>query len=283
MNIINTLYKKRNRYRTYTFNKKSVNDIKILGMIRVRNEELIIQDTLDHLSQYCDAIICFDDASTDKTFKLLSNHEKVVGIIRNFVWQADSEARLDSETNHRKLLVELSKKFKPNWLFYADADERFIGDIRGFLLSDQSSDVDVIRISLFDAYITPFDNSAFNKGEKLLNFRKKFGPERRDIAMIWKSDNPYIQYIGKDSREPKFPENLNVITKFLCQHYGKSLSIQHWEDTCDYYINHFPYNEYGKKWSERKGKAIHLNSDFDNPLYEWNDELFKNAIKIHPF
>ncbi|WP_069329134.1 glycosyltransferase family 2 protein [Paenibacillus nuruki] len=268
------------------FTKRRINivliHIKILGMIRIRNEELIIQDTLDHLSQHCDAIICFDDASVDKTIEIISNHEKVVGIIRNFVWESDSEDRLNSETNHRKLLVEFSKNFKPEWLFYADADERFVGDIRGFLLSDKALDIDILRISLFDAYLTPFDSSPFKKGEELLNFRKKFGPERRDIAMIWKSNNPYIKYIGKDSREPNFPENLHIVTKFLCQHYGKSLSIQHWEETCNYYINHFPYEPYGKKWFERKGKAIHLMSDFDNPLYYWDEELFENAIKIHP-
>ena len=63
-------------------------------------------------------------------------------------------------------------------------------------------------------------------------------------------------------------------------HYGKSLSVEHWEETCDYYINHFPFQTYGRKWLARKGQAIHTQSDFMRPLYEWGDALFANAVKI---
>ena len=65
-----------------------------------------------------------------------------------------------------------------------------------------------------------------------------------------------------------------------CQHYGKSLSVEHWEETCDYYIRHFPFDTYGRKWLDRKGRAIHTQSDFMRPLYEWGDTLFASAIKI---
>ena len=59
-----------------------------------------------------------------------------------------------------------------------------------------------------------------------------------------------------------------------------SLSVDHWEETCDYYIRHFPFETYGKKWTERKGQAIHTESDFKRPLYEWGDELFANAVRM---
>jgi hypothetical protein len=45
-------------------------------------------------------------------------------------------------------------------------------------------------------------------------------------------------------------------------------------------MKHFPFETYGKKWTERKGKGIHTESDFQRPLYEWGDELFANAVKI---
>ena len=61
---------------------------------------------------------------------------------------------------------------------------------------------------------------------------------------------------------------------------GKSLSVAHWEETCDYYIRHFPFDTYGKKWIERKGQAIHTESDFKRPLYEWGETLFANAVLI---
>ena len=39
---------------------------------------------------------------------------------------------------------------------------------------------------------------------------------------------------------------------------------------------------YGRKWLERKGRAIHTQSDFLRPLYEWGDALFANAVGIGP-
>ena len=71
-----------------------------------------------------------------------------------------------------------------------------------------------------------------------------------------------------------------VVTGLHCQHYGKALSVEHWEETCDYYIRHFPFDTYGRKWRDRKGQAIHTQSDFMRPLYEWGDTLFANAVRI---
>jgi hypothetical protein len=71
-----------------------------------------------------------------------------------------------------------------------------------------------------------------------------------------------------------------LLTDFYCQHYGKSLSLDHWEETCDYYIKHFPFETYGRKWLSRKGRAIHTQSDFMQPLYEWGDALFANTVRM---
>jgi hypothetical protein len=62
--------------------------------------------------------------------------------------------------------------------------------------------------------------------------------------------------------------------------YGESLSVEHWEETCDYYVRHFPFESYGRKWRDHKGRAIHTQSDFMRPLYECGDTLFANAVKI---
>jgi hypothetical protein len=37
-----------------------------------------------------------------------------------------------------------------------------------------------------------------------------------------------------------------VGTGLYCQHYGKSLSVDHWEETCEYYMRHFPFDTYGR-------------------------------------
>ncbi|MBD2445880.1 glycosyltransferase family 2 protein [Nostoc sp. FACHB-152] len=274
--ISNLLEKKKKIYRLKNPKKQ-----KLLAILRVRNEELIIADTLDHLASICDGIICYDDASTDKTFDILRQHRKVYAIIKNYDWLPNPEERIYRETQDRAELLQLATEYQPEWILCADADERYLGDIRPFIDSDQSQDIDAIRIQLFDAYITIEDREPFKKGQKLLNFRKYFGIERRDILMLWRNSSDVV-FQGLDSREPTVPSSKNIIVKFYCQHYGKSLSVQHWEDTCDYYINHFPFEVYGKKWLERKGKAIHLLSDFDTELQIWGEQLFNQAKVIHP-
>ena len=39
----------------------------LIGMTRVRNEELILGDTLDFVGRHVDAIVAYDDAGTDRT------------------------------------------------------------------------------------------------------------------------------------------------------------------------------------------------------------------------
>lgn len=256
------------------------NDYKLIVLLRIRNESLILEDTLDHLSEFCDGIVAYDDCSTDNTFEILQKHPNVLAIIKNFYWKKTIKGRQKAETAHRKKLMEIALKYNPEWLFCADADERYIGDIRDFITSNKSKGIDGVRLSLFDAYLTPTDNKAYRCGN-LKYFRKYFGVERRDILMLWRASANAV-YKGLDRREPQL-ESKHIQTLFYVQHYGKALSIQHWEDTCDYYIKYFPYRTYGKKWEERKGKAIHLVSDFGTPLYIWGDELFNNSVCIHPY
>jgi hypothetical protein len=125
--------------------------------------------------------------------------------------------------------------------------------------------------------MTPHDCAPYRPEQNLLGFRKFFGPERRDILMLWRN-RPQVFFAEGFAREPSGIER--PATALYCQHYGKSLSVEHWEETCDYYIKHFPFETYGRKWLARKGQAIHTQSDFMRPLYEWGDALFAHAVKI---
>jgi glycosyltransferase involved in cell wall biosynthesis len=250
----------------------------LVGMTRVRNEALILPDTLDYLAGQVDAIIAYDDASTDDTVEILRKHEKVALVVANGAWEEDIIARKAAEGRHRGLLLEMARAELPfDWMLCFDPDERVTGNFRSFLDRLPDEDCDSLRVQLFDAYITPDDREPFGPGSKLLDFRRYYGPEERDILMFWRN-RPDIRFAVQHAREPG--GTTKVRTDLYCQHYGKSLSIQHWEETCDYYIKHFPFETYGKKWTERKGKAVHTRSDFDRPLYEWGDVLFKNAVKI---
>jgi hypothetical protein len=104
----------------------------LIGITRVRNEALILGDTLDFVSRHVDAIIAYDDASTDRTVELLRNHPKVALILANGAWEADVKARRTAEHRHRQLLLQCAREqLRFDWMFCFDAHERITGDLGG--------------------------------------------------------------------------------------------------------------------------------------------------------
>jgi len=253
---------------------------RLVAMTRMRNEALILPDTLDYLAGQVDAIVAYDDASTDDTVAILRAHPKVALIVANRSWEEDVLARKAAEARHRGLLLDMARSQLPHdWMFCFDPDERITGDVRGYVAALGDEDCDAVRVQLFDAYLTAEDHAPYSSDRELLHFRRLYGPEQRDILMLWRN-RPEIGFAEGYGRTPQGVTC--VKTDLYCQHYGKSLSVAHWEETCDYYIRHFPYETYGKKWTARKGKAIHTESDFNRPLYEWGETLFANAVPMPP-
>jgi len=106
----------------------------LVGMTRIRNEALILPDTLDHLATQVDAIIAYDDASTDETVSMLRAHPKVALIVANQSWEKDVDARKRAEGRHRGLLLDMAREELPHdWMFCFDPDERVTGDLRGYV------------------------------------------------------------------------------------------------------------------------------------------------------
>ena len=147
-----------------------------------------MQDTLNYVGEQVDAIVAYDDASTDRTLEILLGHPKVVLIMTNGSWEEDIEARRIAEGRHRGLLLQIARaQLKFDWMFCFDADERVTGDLRGLARGSHAANRDGVRIRLFDAYMTPGDREPYHSDRELLGFRRFFGPEQRDILMLWRN------------------------------------------------------------------------------------------------
>lgn len=224
----------------------------ITGITRVRNESLIIEDTLKHWLQFCESIVLYDDASYDNTADLAATFGRV-RVLRGKKWLVNRPAE---ETRHRKMLLA---KVQTPWTFCFDADERLVGN-----LPDLTADA--YRFRLFDGYMAVGHKYPY-AGGSLLDLKRLWGPEFRDILMLFKTGQ--ASYSGLDRREPIFRGVIERCTAYI-KHYGKCLSTRHWEETCDYYAHYWP-EPYKSKWARRKGQAIHSRSDFGRELYTWWD------------
>lgn len=233
----------------------------LVGITRVRNEALIIADTIQHFLGHCDRVLLYDDCSTDQTVEIAqAAGGDRIEIIENNEWRLDRQIE---ETRHRRILLYRARDIGATWCLCFDADERLVGSLPPL-------GGDGYRFRLFDGYLTPYRQASYEDGD-LGALPRLWGPEFRDILMLFPVDG--ARYQGLDRREPIITGTPSLASVFV-KHYGKCLSVEHWEETCAYYSQHFP-EPYKSKWEARKGKAIHTQSDFGRPLYTWND-LMRN-------
>jgi glycosyltransferase involved in cell wall biosynthesis len=225
----------------------------IVGITRVRNEELILADTLAHFQQWCDQIILYDDCSTDDTVTLALDSNAAV--IAGDEWRSD---RVAENTRHRKRLFDEACRAGAEWVLCFDADERLEGT-----LPELTADAYTFR--LYDGYMADGYDVPYTDGP-LAELPRLWGPEYRDIRMLFRANPQRVTWARPGMRQP---DVLGCVKRapMDVRHYGKCLSVKHWEETCDYYIKHFP--QWRAKWWARKGKAIHSRSDFLRPLVPW--------------
>lgn len=233
--------------------------MKIFGLTKVRNESAIMKETLDHWGKICTGgVYVYDDVSTDDTVKICKEHPAVKRVVQGRVWDPDRERA--EWYNRQSILTHAQMDAGPDdWFVYFDADERLYFDDWSLLFK---KDNDAIACRLYDVYITPEDK------DSQYNLRWWVGPEFRTIVMFFRNEQS-IGYDKPDQRIVNLKDNARIVVSGFVKHYGKGLSVQHWEDTCDYYINYWP--KYREKWEQRKGKAVKtdMKSDFGNSLIDF--------------
>lgn len=242
--------------------------MKIIGLTRIRNEEAIIKDTLDHWAKICTGgIYVYDDVSDDKTVEICKSHPSVKKVIEGEFWDSDRE-RAEHENRQSVLYIAQQDANKDDWFVYFDADERIYFKDWNLMFN---KDVTAIACKLYDIYITPEDV------DKSYLERDWVGPEYRTIVMFFRN-NDYISYDKPDQRIVNLPPDSKVYIAGFVKHFGKGISVDHWNETCLYYIKNFP--KYSKKWQSRLGKAIKQDykSDFENSLVKFSDIICGHEV-----
>ena len=253
-----------------TFCVAHQSDVRVIGMIRVRNESAIIKDTLDHMARFCSGgIYVYDDVSTDDTAVLCASHPLVRQVVHGAYW--DSNRGRANYENRAAVLAAAQKEAGPqDWFVYLDADERV--EFNWSDLSNLPQDVIAVRMKLFDFYITADD------AHQDYRARRWMGPEYRPIIMAYRN-LPTLRFRTLCQREVELGTEGTILESGFVKHYGKAVSIEQWEETCKYYSTYFPV--WAAKWNARKGKAIHTRSDFGYDLIRWEDKEEK-GIPLTP-
>lgn len=247
---------------------------RIIGLTKVRNESHIINDTLDKWSVFCNGgIYVYDDVSDDDTVSICKKHPNVKDVVVGDRWDPDREKA--EWFNRQMILMRAKQDAEPDdWFVYFDADEHPYNFNAYELFFNKN--VKAIAMRLYDIYITPEDKDGPYWE------RKWVGPEYRTIVFFFRNSE-YLRYHLPDQREVTLPPQGEVYIHGDIKHYGKGFSVAQWEETCKYYIRHWP--KYADKWRKRVGKAVKedYHSDFGNKLVLWVDRAKGFTLEDKPY
>lgn len=233
----------------------------LIGITRVRNEALIIGDTIRHYLERCDRIVLYDDDSTDDTVAIAeAAGGDRIDIIRGTPWVVD---RRPEETRHRAIVLERARQLGATWALCFDADERLVGELPDL----RKTRANGFTFRLFDGYLTEAMQEPYVSG-RLEDLPRMWGPEYRDILILFRVSAS--QFIGDGNRCPRTEGAIKPAPGVFVKHFGKCLSVGHWEETCRYYAAEGWPEHYRRKWRKRMGQAIHTHSDRMRVLRTWD-------------
>jgi len=102
--------------------KSQIENLRLLGFLQMYNEsenDNLIR-VLNHMKNFCDEIVIYDDGSTDDSVEIALKYTKHVirGKTNDF----------QNELQHKQQLLNLALSLNPDWIVWLDADEVFDRD-----------------------------------------------------------------------------------------------------------------------------------------------------------
>src|SRR5690606_26300116 len=94
-----------------------ISNMKICGLMMVKNEEKLLPYVLKSLEGFCDDVVALVHQSTDNTYDILKSHPLVKTVLKyDGPW---------NEPIMRSKLIEEGKKLDPDWFIVVDGDELY--------------------------------------------------------------------------------------------------------------------------------------------------------------
>ncbi len=101
--------------------------MKLVAILRVKNEILYIRKCLERLSELVDEIIVLDNGSTDGTLDVYRDFRKLIQLLHT---EGFDEGR------DKIMLLEAAKKRDPDWILWLDGDEIFESSLTREILNN---------------------------------------------------------------------------------------------------------------------------------------------------
>jgi ubiquinone/menaquinone biosynthesis C-methylase UbiE/UDP-N-acetylglucosamine:LPS N-acetylglucosamine transferase len=218
---------------------------RLIGLTRVKNEQEMMQEHLDHMAKFCDEIWVYDDQSDDQTAKIAENHPAV-----KVVLHTDSDWRpkkvgtvpdaLELAKKTQRLLDEASKKSDANWFIYLDVDEFLDKDlVKNLPRLMKQNKYDALCFELYDFFITEKDKNKSYKGD-IQTVRPYCGTEWRHQLFMWRNI-PGLYYQEGVHREPiGFIKKRILYSSYKIKHYGKAKSVKDYNHKKEWYRKYRP-------------------------------------------
>jgi glycosyltransferase involved in cell wall biosynthesis len=199
----------------------------VLAMLPVHNEaDRYLTKVLTQLSQLCDSIVVYDDASTDQTSAVCAAFPKVQYFRGDVAWFGRDESQL------RHHLWLLATAYRPDWILALDADELFeervYDEWPGLFVQDE---YEAVAFRLFDFWKSTTHvrvDGAWNPWRRFSPLLVRYRPELPDA------------FLNQPLHCGRFPVAYQSLITFQShlrvRHYG-------WADSADHLRKYLFYRE----------------------------------------
>lgn len=176
--------------------------MKVIATMIVRDEDDVIQETIDEISEYTKDIIILDGGSEDKTIDIIKQYSYVE------LHQTKSGTNWD-HAGERNFLLDLARQRNPDWVITVDADEIYhTNPIRAIEFADQEG-ATLICCSIPQFHFTEkelLDGTLQNESEMTyVQDRRKYYSWGWEDYMIFKMQEGLTYLGGKNGRITRPP------------------------------------------------------------------------------